>query len=593
MGHDKEIPLLPGNLAPRPETLPVAAPLPEVENSRETVPSHLRYAFQMVRNRTGQWVPCELGQGKFARVLRGQQQIGIQPARSVAIKILHSHATLAHERLFATEIGHLRQLSDADNVNVLQFIDVLQLKPLVLCGCGRIYHPNCPQCGREALSRTDVGAFPALCCTSCTYVLPGNRIMDRSQELSSALARTCCKGPAVEGRGTILNFVHREAIVMEHLTLGLKDFSRQRREDVIEQWKRKASNSQALVPASKPDLRTRLAAWLPKRWVRDRFAELIHKALLLEKVLVAVQLVESVTWLHGEKQIVHKDLASDNVMIRFAGQAGNRAIWRGEHRPEVSARDILNDMTGYPTIRALLIDFGLADHSVPTRSWYDDAEAAGQHKGPFLSPEAKNRRQEIALEHSISFSPSTRTFSIPPELRGLSLPLMQGDIISHSLDEEHLYDLKIEAILDSGKTAKYLGDLPEAPDYRRCVVERPLLEPHDVFALGALFYFLLSEDLTRVERLHALVDTAQEMRRPVGISSIRSYDLFPSVRKAIRASYWQDEMLVIILRAMTRGLPGSYAKTRIDRGAEPAQRFLLEIKRLHHEIQRDIIARSR
>lgn len=593
MERETEVPLLAGNNAARPETAPVVVHIPEVESSRETVASHLRYAFQMVRNRTGQWVPCELGQGKFARVLRGQQQIGIQPARSVAIKILHSHATLAHERLFATEIALLRQLSDADNVNVLQLVDVLQLKPLVLCGCGRIYHPNCPQCGHEALSRTDVGAFPALRCASCSYVLPGNRIMDRAQELSSAAARTCCKDPGVEGRGTILNFVHREAIVMEHLSLGLRDFSRQRREEVIEQWKRKASSSQALVPVSRPDLRARIVSWLPKRWVRDRFSELIHKALLLEKVLVIVQLAESVAWLHGEKQIVHKDLASDNVMIRFAGQSGSRASWRGEHRPEVTARDILNDMTGYATVRALLIDFGLADRSVPTRSWYDDAEAVGQHKGPFLSPEAKNRRQDIALEHSITFSPANKTFVIPAELRGIALPLMPGDIISHSLDEEHLYDLKIEAVLDAGKAARYSGDLPEAPDYRRCVVERPLLEPHDVFALGALFYFLLSEDLTRVERLHALVDTAQEMRRPVGFSSIRGYDLYPSVRKAIRSSYWQDEMLVIILRAMTRGLPGSYAKTRIDRGAEPAQRFLLEIKRLHHEIQRDIIARSR
>ena len=51
-------------------------------------------------------------------------------------------------------------------------------------------------------------------------------------------------------------------------------------------------------------------------------------------------------------------------------------------------------------------------------------------------------------------------------------------------------------------------------------------------------------------------------------------------------------MIVIILRAMTRGLPGSYARTRIHRGGEPAQRFLLEIERLHHDIQRASSRRS-
>ncbi|MCY1008660.1 protein kinase [Nannocystis pusilla] len=103
----------------------------------------------MTRNRGGLWVPVELGQGKFARVLCGQQQIGNQPARSVAIKILHSHATLAHERLFATEIAHLRKLSDADNVNVLHILDVLQLRPLVLCGCGKVYSRAAPPAGKS------------------------------------------------------------------------------------------------------------------------------------------------------------------------------------------------------------------------------------------------------------------------------------------------------------------------------------------------------------------------------------------------------------------------------------------------------------
>lgn len=576
----------------RNETSQHAALLSEPEISRETVASQLRYSFQMARSRTGLWVPVELGQGKFARVLRGQQQVGVQPARSVAVKILHSQATLAHERLFATEIGHLRRLSGADSVNVLQILDVLQLKPLVMCGCGRIYHPNCPQCGKEALGRTEDELFPALWCSGCGYKLPANRTMDRMQELSAAMARSCCKDPALEGRGTIINFVHREAIVMEHLSLGLKDFARSRRENVHEQMRRKVTESRAIARPAKTSVGSKAMHWISTRLRSDRTAELSNKALLLEKVLAVVQLVEAVAWLHGEKQIVHKDLAVDNIMIRFTGHHSSKTAWRGDQRPDVSPRDILNDLTGYPTFHALLIDFGLADHSIPTRAWYDDAEATGQHKGPFLSPEAKNRKQDVALENPVVFSREDRTFVIPPELRGLSLPLMPGDIISHPLDEEHQYDLRIEALLEGGKIARYSGDPPEEQDYRRCTVERLLLEPHDIFALGALFYYLLSEDITRVERLHGLVDTAQEMRRPINVSAIRSYNLYPPVRQAIRSSFWQDQMMVIILRAMTRGLPGSYVRTRIERGVEPVQRFLLEIKRLHHDIQRDIISRS-
>lgn len=568
-----------------------AAVPPEAAISRETVGSQLRYAFRMTRNRGGLWIPVELGQGKFARVLCGQQQIGHLPARSVAIKILHSHATLAHERLFSTEVAHLRKLSDADNVNVLHILDVLQLRPLVLCGCGKIYHPRCPKCGQEHLTRVDLDAHPGLQCAVCKdYVLPANRVMDRAQELSSALARTCCQERSVEGRGTIINFVHRDVIVMEHLTLGLRDFARRRREEVTDQWKKKGGDTGALVLAAKSGWKARMASWMPKDWRRKRSVELMEKALLLEKVLCVVQLAEAIAWLHGEKQIIHKDLAADNIMVRLSGARHSKSGWRGEHRPEMSIHDILNDITSYPTFRTLLIDFGLADEATPTRSWYDDDEATGQNKGPFLSPEAKNRRQDVGLDHPLAFSPEERTFPIPPEMRGLSLPLMPGDLISHWLDEEHVHDLKIEAVSSDGKIAKYVGDAPEVQDYRRCIVERPLLEPHDIFALGALFYFLLSEDITRMDPLHALVYTAQEKRRPVDINALRGLDLYPGVRKAIRSAFWQDEMIVIILRAMTRGLPGSYAKTRIDRGCEAAQRFLLEIKRLHHAIQRDIVS---
>jgi hypothetical protein len=61
-------------------------------------------------------------------------------------------------------------------------------------------------------------------------------------------------------------------------------------------------------------------------------------------------------------------------------------------------------------------------------------------------------------------------------------------------------------------------------------------------------------------------------------------------RSAILARFWQDELLVLILRAMSRGTEGSLCQSRIDRRAEPAQILLSETRRIYHGIQREIFA---
>ena len=85
---------------------------PAIELSND-VPSRVTYKFQVQKDYRGWRQPIELGMGNFAAVYQGQQYVGGRPSRSVAIKILHNHATYVHEALFTQEIHHLRKLSDA------------------------------------------------------------------------------------------------------------------------------------------------------------------------------------------------------------------------------------------------------------------------------------------------------------------------------------------------------------------------------------------------------------------------------------------------------------------------------------------------
>lgn len=565
------------------------------ESTAEQIGSRLQYVFRMRRNRAGLWVPMELGQGKFARVFKGELQIAGQPARAVAIKVLHSQATVAHERLFETEIAHMRALGDTDGVNVVRIFDVIPLGPLLLCGCGRVYHPRCPSCGKAPLERTEIEEhttlYPALTCPKCSETISASQIMTRAQALHSKLARVCCHDKGAAAIATILNFADRGAIVMEQIPLGLKDFAERRRAEVREQLRAKGVDLGAL--SRRPAMPRALAAvsrWLPARLAPDSSAEVIEKVLLLEKVKVVAQLAEAVAWLHGDKQVVHKDLAADNVMVRLEGARG-AGDWRGEGRNDVRVQDLLHDLASATTFRATLIDFGFADANGKQRSWYDQVDVAGENKKPFLSPEARHRRRDFAVQRPIEFDAAQKSFEIPEVMRSKDPrdALMAGDVLSYALDLNHTYDIEITDV--QGTVAKYQGvapDLKEIEDFPRFFVERPLLEPHDIYGLGALFYFLLTEDNNNFERLHSLADSVERFGRPVITPSLRGRDHYLDVRDAIRSPYWRDELLVIILRALTRGLPGSYAKSRIDRGPRPAQRFMLEVKRMRHVIERDI-----
>jgi serine/threonine protein kinase len=396
----------------------------------------------------------------------------------------------------------------------------------------------------------------------------------------------------------LINFVPRDAIVLERIELPLAEFASARRQYLHRLLTAKGlSIGTPQRGATTSSMGERVSGWFAGKNDPTRVVAIAHKVLLLEKVRIVVQLAETLAWLHGQKDVVHKDLALDNVMVRVAPLSANDEAWRGEQRPVVTAGDLLNDLASCHSFRAVLIDFGLSDTSIPTRAWYDDAAATGQNKEPFLSPEAKDRKVQINLTQRLIFSPAEKTFEIPPELQGM---LREGDTIVDRQDPDHRFEFRVEQVQGTRATYSYSYEAPERRDFRQIVLEQPLLEPHDVFALGALFYYLLTErfvvsrgngELRGLDQdLRGLLRELESHGTPVEKGTMQREGLYREVRSAIYAPAWHDDLMLIILRAMTRGLPHSYARNRIHRGPEPAQQFLLEVKRLHNEIQRDIVS---
>lgn len=550
------------------------------------LPSHVSYQIRMQTDARGLCVPIELGVGNFARVLRGVQLNAGQEVRAVAIKILHSNATYADELLFRHEIDLLRSLSDADSVNVIRALDVLQLGPMILCGCGTIYEPLCPMGCRQLLVRRDSPdrPRPSLHCSGCGYELPGHQVEQRQQELFAPPAKPCCKEalPA-----TLINFVNRDALVMELIDTKLEEFAERRRRSLA------AANGglgQRLLDARRSD---GVVGRLLAAWNRNRLDVLHEKVMLLEKTLLMVQLAESVAWLHGSKRIIHKDLTPDNVMVRFTGTAPaddstRTSAWRGELPGGL--RELLNNMASYPTFTVQVIDFGLADRDQPSRSWYDDSTAIGHKKAPFLSPEAQrlNRTQEINASCRLVFEHEAGRFQVPPDLVNYGQGILAGDVLVDRRDYEHRHDLKITKV--EGGYAYYEGSPPQGLGVQSFELVRPLCEPHDIYALGAIYYYLLTENYRQVDSLRGLVEGLEQKPCALTAAALRDRDLYPSLRAAIREKHWQDEMMILILQAMTRGLPESFAQRRIDRGPELAQRFLRAAKQLYYRMQQEILS---
>ena len=560
--------------------------------------------------------PTLLGRGRFAKVYKAWQRSAGHNVRPVAIKILHENIDQRSEQLFLQEISLLKKLTSAAGVNVISVIDILQLGPMVMCGnCGQIYHPRCPRCGEHLLERHDPKheAFAALRCkdqTRCKYTVSAEHILNSAYALMQYPAKTCCTKDqgAHAQRGTLINFVDRDAVVMELLEQGLPHFHENRRRT----YARLCRQHGILLPEPyegsgepTPILMSTAAAQLnaPQldtpllRAAQPAELAYVQKVMLLEKVFLMVQLAEAVAWLHGEQQIVHKDLAPDNIMIAdLPDPADVDDEWRAMAMGGLP--EALTSLATYPSFSAKVIDFGLADQVQLTRNWYEEpVQNIATEKRAYLSPEALNRKRHIYQR--IDFDPTTRRFLIPEVLRpdkDGELSIKPGDLLVDESDPTHGYCLTVTAVEQDAQDrrifrAVFSGEVPPCPQARQFDLLHPLGEAHDVYALGAIFYFILTGDHTGVAKLVNIIgplqDKPEPLRAEVLAAKIPSY---PLVRDRIPERYFADELMILILRSMIRGLPESFVSSRVERGPEPARKLLQETQRLFNQIKADVLS---
>ena len=563
-------------------TVPISARLSQSLSVQSNV-SYELLAKTVATGSDSHSVPVQLGSGKFAKVYKAWQRSARRNIRPVAIKILHDYATLADERLFKQEIDLLKELTTVASVNVIRTLDIVHLSPLAMCGCGVLYHPLCPKgCGQPLGRLERMGHdYPLLHCSRCGYELSGEDAQQKAAELLKPPAKTCCQG-ARSSRGTLINFVDREVVVMELVEHGLIEFGLLRAEEL---QKIGAQALYARAPRDSGSLHAVTAALGP-----DRDEVLAHKVSLLEKLYLMVQLAEAVAWLHGEKRIIHKDLAPDNVMIDYTGDDGGISDWRGERNR--TPRELLTSLTEFPRFSLKVIDFGLADKDELSRSWYEEQDVvASAIKMPYTSPEARRRKERI--NEPLDFRLEQSCFRVPRSLHASYLSVLPGDLLADTSDVRHDHDLEILRVEPDPATGEPLAYFrgepgPRTPGQQYELVRR-LGEPHDVYAVGALFYYLLTGKHEDVDHLSSLVNLLQQdQQRELVPAALRRDKYYLGRRNAIPEPLFRDELMMLILRAMVRGRAGSLVHSRIDRGPGPAQLLLRETQKLYLTVQREL-----
>ena len=558
----------------------------------------VNYQFTFERDKNGYCQPSILGQGKFAKVFDARQLSSERGDRRVAIKILHDYADHAQERMFDQEIKLLKDIGVGSGESIVSALDILHLGPMIMCGCGAIYQPACPKGHHKGLVRKQPSAhdvFPALKCVEegCDYEFSAQFVVPRYKELCSYPAKRCCGvGSPTQEVGNIINFVDRKAIVMEFFDSSLDSFVAHRRQELENTHEGRAS-----LPPKRPTL---LARWLP-RWITSLWSGLgkseddetqLRKTILLEKIRLMVELIGAVEGLHA-RGIVHKDLAPDNVMVKRIAQAGsdNTGLLQG---PRGHSRDAIAEMIFYPKHQVRIIDFGLSDKGNGTRSWYEEERGAvSLAKRPFWSPEALEHRSLIGIRIDIEFlgtdqasgAPCGR-FKVPSTLK-----ILPTDIIADQRSQQHDNDMEITHIVeDRGRRFAYFRGVPPVDLTNQQFELVPRLgEPHDLFALGALFYFILTETINEVDHLAGFVTNLAQMPNALNRSVLLQDKYYLQRREAIVHKFWQDELMGLILRAMVRGQPESFVQSRIEAGQGPVQRLLQETKQIYFGLHREIV----
>ena len=552
--------------------------------------SNVSYEILARQSSDGINVPMQIGSGKFAKVYKAWQRSARRNVRPVAIKVLHDHAALADERLFKQEIDLLKELTTVSTVHVIHTLDIVQLPPLAMCSCGVLYSPLCPRgCGQQ-LGRLERAGheYPLLHCPRCGYEISGEDIQQRHADLLRPPAKVCCSNlPARAQRGTLVNFVDREAVVMELVENGLPDFAALQQQGLAQIG---ASGAISAIPP-RPSGLAKLGRRIERALWPNKPGYLAQRVLLLQKLYLMVQLAEAVAWLHGEKKIVHKDLAPDNVMIHAVDGVAGLSDWRGEAVREL--RERLRGRASFPSFDLKVIDFGLADKDELSRSWYEEQDVvASAIKMPYLSPEARRRVERIS--ESLDISEGSPCFTVPANLFGTYLSVMPGDLIAEQSDTRHDHDLEIVRVEPDGKGGAFAyfqgTPMARAASHKYELVRR-LGEPHDIYAVGALFYFILTGKHEEVDRLSSLCTLLQEdSQRALSPASLRLDQYYLGRRNAIPEPFLRDELMLLMLRAMVRGRPESFVQSRIDRGPGAAQALLGETRRIYHLLEDELVA---
>lgn len=550
--------------------------------------SQVYYSLVVLKEQSGAARPRVLGSGRHAMIYAAKQVIGGRPTRTVAMKALHHYATLQWEFLFDQEVALNREFAEAPLKERLSpIVDIINLGPLVLCGCSKLYHPLCPRgCGRPLVSgKMQSRPFPALRCESCGYELSAEYVNQSGKDLYSHRAKTCCpEGSPHANAGTIIHFASRQVMILEVL------------EESLERY---VAFNEATDTHAPPELTLlqRFQRYFGMLSRPVRLALLERRVRLLGRINLMVQIAETTTWLHGQRQIVHKDLTPDNIMIRRVSTGlGAPHPLDAPHQPAPlrphagAARESdfqrLLDQAANFSVQTFIIDFGLSDKGTPTRSWYDDPDtSSATTKQPYLSQEARDHRQAIGA--TIEFD--EQRFRIPASLRKTRVSILPGDIIADSQDSDHGNDLRITEVKDN--YAYFTGEPPRQASHRLEIV-RPLSEAHDVYALGAIFYYILTGLPDQVAQLGDLVGITQNLGCRLDRAHLRDRDTYQERRSSIREPFWRDELMMVILRAMVRGKPetGSFVPSRIERGPRPAAGFLAGIKTIQRGLLAEIFA---
>ena len=568
---------------------PASVIQPSMTVSAQPMKSDVIYKILAKLDDYGMYIPDVKGIGRFANVYKAEQSSAGEVLRTVAIKILRNTARNSDQELFRQEIERLRELSLTSQAKTVKLLDIIHMEPMIMCGCGRIYHPQCPECGRHPLQRRDASPeeFPALACPdpSCGYVVSANNIEMQYKRLTSPPAKQCCVAGSSMREGTIINFVDRPAIVLELEECKLDEIKQRRSGHFAKQFQ------QSIAPANHVNQTLLSKRRMAKEHVR------LERAMALDKLRHMVQVVESVAWLHGELKIIHKDLTPDNIMVNYG--ADNFTTAQVGYGSVMYARELVQDLISHPNVLLKVIDFGLADRDSLTRKWYEerDINTSGMEKQPYFSPEAIQRFQRVNL----TFDSTQKRFVVPRELLKSPLGVHEGDVLAFQWDHNHEYELTITRIERGPESdtcyAYFEGKVPPTQQQRETQLILPLGEAHDIYSIGALFYFILTEEHLNVQGLSSFVRvlqdrpcelTASELKRRHGETYLghRDYLMIPD-------PYWRDRAMELILRAMVRGRTHSFNESRTERGARPALDLLRETKRIYREFEEELLSEKR